>query len=88
MQKAPRKRYPRSRPSTHGLQLDPASEALPEHLARLCDLAAEERGHSADPFEQSALEVPGILARDLAELLNAPPPTESKRAAHLARPLA
>jgi hypothetical protein len=53
-------------PSTHGLQLDLASEELPEHLAseelpehlaRLCGVVAEERGHIVGWDEAAAFSV-------------------------------
>jgi hypothetical protein len=53
-------------PSTDRLQLDLVYEELPEHLARRRGVAAEERGQIADPFSQSALEVPDIRTCDPA----------------------
>src|SRR5262249_13038778 len=55
--------------STHGLQLDLASEELPEHLARLGGMVGEERGHIADLLAQGALEVRGIQADNPRHLL-------------------
>jgi hypothetical protein len=39
-------------PSTHRFQLDLVDEEFPEHLASLRGVAAEERGHIAEPFSQ------------------------------------